>query len=212
MLSSEADLKKKEVPYADEGLLIDTLVSHYREDSNRGKDVFLYFVKRILSSVNAEVTNYRTNKVKHLLRECFTVTDEAFALLILYNSEDVWRNQLKEPDRKKWRTDENFQFKYTRNNNGRKANSWNAEGIEKFNELCLMVQKKRQNETSGVKFERMIKELLIKEEMTRNPSSKKRIIWTESNVNDKGKENDYVKYEEEGWHTLVAGVTTMAHV
>ena len=38
-------------------------------------------------------TNFGTRKKKQLLSKIFTISDEAFALFVLYNSMDIWKKQ-----------------------------------------------------------------------------------------------------------------------
>ena len=54
-------------------------------------DAFLYFADRILPSINAEVTKYHGEK-KCLVRmsNVFSITDEAYALLMVENYYERW--------------------------------------------------------------------------------------------------------------------------
>jgi hypothetical protein len=142
-----ADLKNKEVPESDNGgLFVAELLRNYRQNTTHGKKLYIYFATRILASVNAEITNFKSKKMKTLISDCFTVTDEAFALLILLNSESVWRNQVKEPDKTKWNSEEKFQFRFTKKNGGKRTNSWSNEGLKRFRQLCKTVKKARTGE------------------------------------------------------------------
>eukprot|EP00980_Cylindrotheca_fusiformis_P007872 scaffold1676_cov71-Cylindrotheca_fusiformis.AAC.1 len=129
-----ADLKQGKVP---EGFSYKTLKDGYRdyiiedddleetqEKKKAGLVAFHYFVDRILASVNADRTKFGPEKHKRrvelLLRDAFTVSDEAYALFILENYETRWRLlQYEHPnDKNKWRQDEVFQAKFTSSNNG----------------------------------------------------------------------------------------------
>ena len=48
---------------------------------------------RVLAKLNPLRTNFRTRKKKNLISEIFTTSDEAFALLVLYNELHVWKHQ-----------------------------------------------------------------------------------------------------------------------
>ena len=77
------------------------LMEHYRNyldgsgnlipERSENFRAFLYFIDRILPSVNYEINNYKavTKKTK-LLRDCFTTSDEAFGLAIVENYTRSW--------------------------------------------------------------------------------------------------------------------------
>lgn len=211
-MKQTADLKKNNVPSGDssgdsssDSLFVTDLLDNYR-DIQQGKEAFVYFVTRILSSVNAEVTNYRNRKSKELLSKCFTVTDEAFALLILLNGEQVWRNQHGENDKKNW-TGPNFQYVYTKNRSGKKSNKWSEEGIGKFWEMCRLVKEKRQNRETGEAFEKEIKEYFEMEDVKKN--NREGIEETENSNRDDNvnrhfrRPAKYQEFEEDGWLAFI---------
>jgi autotransporter translocation and assembly factor TamB len=65
------------------------------EGREKNLDAYIYFIDRILPSVNYEVNDYgavaRKNKC---LSQCFTVTDEAFALACVENYRLSWERKL----------------------------------------------------------------------------------------------------------------------
>jgi hypothetical protein len=152
-------------------------------------------------------------KHKELVSNCFTITDEAFALLILFNSEQVWRNQYKEADKKQWKG-EAFHFQYTKNRSGRNANSWSLDGRKKFNELCQMIKEKRSSPDTGENFEKEIKKIFIAEEMSKRPNACQQYTGDsgDENYSNEGKEEDFVEFEEEGWKALIGNVTSTAEL
>eukprot|EP00536_Pseudo-nitzschia_multiseries_P017799 jgi/Psemu1/52583/gm1.52583_g len=64
---------------------MEILAKEYREYGNAANEEFYYFVTRILSAINPGKTNFRLRKTKDLISTIFTVTDEAFALMIIDN-------------------------------------------------------------------------------------------------------------------------------
>ena len=54
---------------------------------------FEYFVENILERVRPRRTKYKYQKGGKLVSEIFTVSDEAFALFVLYNEHHVWLAQ-----------------------------------------------------------------------------------------------------------------------
>ena len=70
----------------------------------------------ILSSVNAQYTKYGQDRMKNCrslpLSSVFTVSDEAFALILIKNYEKRWRMQATGGKcQKEWRKDPNYQTK-----------------------------------------------------------------------------------------------------
>ena len=62
----------------------------------------------------------------------FSVSDEAFAVMMIDNYEERWKLQTIEKDKKKWRSDPNYQAKYTSSTKGVHNNSWSEEGMKSF--------------------------------------------------------------------------------
>ena len=92
-------------------------------ENKKNFEAFKYFVDRILPSVNAEFTKFGCKKTvrrkRNTIREVFLVSDEAYGLLMIENYEGWWRKQYENPGKKKeWRTDKEYQAKYTSSNNG----------------------------------------------------------------------------------------------
>jgi hypothetical protein len=150
-------MKEGRVPKKFGKLLVD---SYRNEDMTEQEfDVFGYFATRILVNVNAINTKYEKLKYTKLLSECFTYTDEAFALLVLINYEERWRSQysnlVRFPDVSSGeRKNRTFQASYTSATEGsRRGQSWSKEGLEKFNYLCHMIRRKRDHEISGQRME-----------------------------------------------------------
>ena len=85
--------------------------------------------------MNPSVSNYKKDKSTKLISEIFSVADEAFGLVMLYNEYDVWADasftKTKESNQKK---------KFLDARSGRK-DGWTEEGKNLFYELCEEVNK-----------------------------------------------------------------------
>ena len=68
----------------------------YRDFGENGNKVFEYFVKRLLSKIQPNRTKYRNERdyCTKTFDQAFTVSDEAFALLVLDNELHVWNDHL----------------------------------------------------------------------------------------------------------------------
>ena len=121
-----------------------------REDRRKHFEAFVYFVDRMLPSVNAEKNKYRGGDRKvAALKEVFTASDEAFALLMVDNYWERWTNLYSgEPDDK-----ELTKAKYTSSDAGRCEMGYSVVGIEKYNELIAMVQERRKADRTGDKMD-----------------------------------------------------------
>lgn len=109
-------------------------------------------MERILPAVNASQTKYQTRKKTRLLSEIFTVTDEAFGIMLLENYEERWNKQYLESDKTKWRN-KDMNAKYTSSKNGVKTNTWSTEGRNKFCDWCKRVEILRKEESTGKQVE-----------------------------------------------------------
>ena len=127
------------------------------EDRKADFDAWYWFVDRMLSAINPEKTRFgRTNQERRkssLIGTVFTVSDEAFALLLLYNYEGYWRQteQLKRDGvtKDEMRASKTVRARYTTSHGGRSRLGWSDEGIKKYNELYDMVHSLRENDMSG---------------------------------------------------------------
>ena len=128
-------------------------------------EAFVYFVDRILTSVNSRVNDYSPKVRKAVeLSKVFTVTDEAFALITLENYYERWvrmleagKNDADEDsegggvllDKTTQRTHDWFSAKYTSSQRGKQAMGWNVEGVARFTELAGMVKTRRWDDRMG---------------------------------------------------------------
>jgi len=173
----------------------ENLLEYYREyldesgnlipARKKNYEAYIYFIRRILPSVNYEMTDYgNVAKKTMVLSECFTVSDEAFALVMVLNYTLRWIRQMVKKESKKaellgreWvmdprardgtlgndvpaheKTDEWFNARWTGSHEGNKCSGWSAEGIEKFSELAKNIQALRAERWSGEKLEEHVKD------------------------------------------------------
>ena len=128
----------------------------YRAYSDADNSEFYYFVTRILSSVNARNNDFNGNKrgTENLLSEIFSVEDEAFALLMLYNELHVWESGLK---KKKDGSVKMEQKRFCDAKSGRRI-GWALEGKVLFYKLCAEIKDLRRNPQTGELFEKQMRE------------------------------------------------------
>lgn len=103
IINNIAEHKKKGiVPESFPGTLVITpnkignpfLHKDYRQYGEEGNVEFEYFIQYLLAELNPMRTKYKKLKTKSRLSECFTPSDEAFALMILDNELEVWDKQI----------------------------------------------------------------------------------------------------------------------
>ena len=125
------------------------LSPHYRRQQS---EEFKYFYNRILSAINPQIMMW--DKVKGLepLSEIFSVTDEAFALVMLFNELHCWEETAQIRERNNWVKSKNEpkikgQKKFTEPASGRKQ-GWDRSGIKLFHRVCKNVARRRSEATS----------------------------------------------------------------
>ena len=117
-----------------------------------GKYPFFYFCNAILECV-AGKKEWKQQKNKQLISgSCVTVTDEAFALLLMVNSWEKFEYMADNPEMEN--KTEVPETRYTeKKGRNRKMQGWSSEGIDKFNNLCVSVMADRESE-EGKMFEK----------------------------------------------------------
>jgi hypothetical protein len=137
-----------------------------REDNYKA---FVWFVKNVLSAINFERNNKRAKKVydeedPNFISGVYSVTDEAFGLLMLKNYEKRWRNQVKFPryKLKDLTKEEKYMAQFTSSLKGNAKLSWSGEGIRQYNEWMDKVEWLRGRKKKGVDTERFMLEKLEK--------------------------------------------------
>ena len=69
-----------------------SLHPNYHSFEEDGSEEFEYFCDRILSRLRPRDTKYKERTTKEPLSAIFTPSDEAFALMIIYNEIDRWES------------------------------------------------------------------------------------------------------------------------
>ena len=119
--------------------------SHLHKDyrnSDEATPEFRYFAERILAAVDPRRNKFKDKKGMKPLREIYTVTDEAFGLLILLNELHCWEAVAdKEPGAKFVRK------KFCDAKSGSK-NGWSEKGLRVYNRICKNLRTRRCEEQS----------------------------------------------------------------
>jgi hypothetical protein len=112
---------------------------------------YFYFCNTILECVAGKKAWKIQKKQKKISKSCVTVSDEAFALLLLINSWNKFEFIADHPQCEA--RGELPSTLYTeKKGRNKKMRGWSQEGINNFNHLCECVVKDRQSE-SGKRFE-----------------------------------------------------------
>lgn len=138
---------------------------------------FVYFVDRILTSVNAKVNDYSPRiRKKALLKSVYSVSDEAFALITLENYYTRWIRMLEAQnggeqedfsegddsdgpvplDKTTMRKSKWFEAKYTSSQRGKSVSGWTQEGISRFTDIAEKVKSCRKDNRMGEELEQYL--------------------------------------------------------
>lgn len=120
--------------------------------NGQGKFQFFFFLNTVLECV-AGRKEWKAEKTKLLVsKSCVTVSDEAFAMLLLVNSWDKFQFIASNPDNKD--KNELPSTRYTeKKGRNKKFLGWSQEGINHFNQLCKFVMEDRSSD-AGKDFEK----------------------------------------------------------
>ena len=109
------------------------------------------FITHLLSRVRPKKTKFKKSKENKCVTDCFTASDEAFALIVLDNELGVWDAQLekkgKGTSKKQKGSALRAEKKCTNGNSGRKKGSmcgWDKIGVMTHNRLVKEMKKVRQ--------------------------------------------------------------------
>lgn len=109
-----------------------------------------YFITHLLSRVRPSKTKFKKLKENKMVSECFTPSDEAFALIVLDNELHVWDAQVEKKGKgtteKQKGSSLRIEKKYTDGNSGKKIATcgWKIVGLKKYNSLVAEIRKKRE--------------------------------------------------------------------
>ena len=130
---------------------------------------FEYFCDRILSRLRSRDTKYKERKTRVPLSNIFTASDEAFALLMIYNEIDRWDNipdpatleVMEVTNRRKWKNTVEKKFCSAKRGS---CDGWKDDGKKMYNDLVKKIEKLRKNPDTGSEFEHklMVKWLIEK--------------------------------------------------
>ena len=136
-------------------------------------DALKYFFSRMVPACNPSKNNFRYEKGKKMISDIFSISNEAFALLVLYNESHRWRTDAKkklkkrvfgevqnttasQPDRteqnKKKKESPKERKKFTDARSGNRK-GWLVEGRKLYQDLCMKVNKLRKNTCTGERVE-----------------------------------------------------------
>jgi hypothetical protein len=110
-----------------------------------GKRPYFFFCNTILECVAGKKAWKVQKKKRKISNSCVTVSDEAFALLLVINSWEKFEFMADNPQSEARSSNvppTNYTEKKGRN---KKMQGWSQKGIDKFNSLCEMVVKDRQS-------------------------------------------------------------------
>ena len=101
---------------------------------------------------------FNQRKHKETIGEIFSITDEAYGLLIIYNEHHVWKSQ-DEAKRRKTGTEKPAQKKkrYCDSTTGSRQ-GWMTAGLDLMNDLCIEIAKLREVQETGEELEKRIRD------------------------------------------------------
>ena len=124
------------------------------ESHEEMQDTYIFFENLLQSVVGHKI--WRKGKYNSLISEIVTPSQEALALWIINNYEDMW-NPIFILSK----------AKYTCSNTGNSIyKGWRKEGLEKYNELCAHV---KQNRDEDLEFEEEFKKAMKQKTLQGNP-------------------------------------------
>ena len=143
-------------------------------------NAFIYFIDRILPSVNYDMNDYGpVAKKNKLLQDCFTPSDEAYALIMIQNYTQRWIRQIQARDAENLarkagtfsltpkegeerqayqQPPEWFHARWTGSHDGNKSSGWDIDGIQAFTKHGESIKEMRRNKIQGEKLEKYIVE------------------------------------------------------
>ena len=126
-------------------------------------EAYKWFVKNVLFCINHELTELLSKQVANqgyhdFITKTYTASDEAFAIMLVANYEDRWRNQVLHPTKDKNELASNPI--YTSSKRGYCNFPWASEGIALFNWLVARIEKLRAMERTGLHLEALVKKEL----------------------------------------------------
>ena len=191
LLESEDGDEKTILPT--EGLcefLLDDTYRDYLDDKGEVRsdrlekfEAFVWFVKNIFFSVNCAVTDMNLKEVemnedRDFISKAFTVSDEAFAVMLLLNYEKRWSNQVKFPTskREELNKDPLYETRFTSSTKGYSKCSWSEEGIALYNEWYRKISKLRASHSTGKILEGKVLDFINEKKKSTKRKAKKDVL------------------------------------
>ena len=137
----------------------------YRNYSTANNSEYFYFVTRLLPSINPKKVNFGKECSYKPISEMFSVSDEAFALLLLYNEHHVWIDNMRNGEQSVDSEDEGTsdtrkkkkRKRFCDPSSGRKQ-GWEWKGKKLYNTLCKQVRQLRECKSTGESLDKMMME------------------------------------------------------
>mgnify|MGYP004529573319 FL=1 len=137
----------------------------YRNYSTANNSEYFYFVSRLLPSINPKKVNFGKECSYKPISEMFSVSDEAFALLLLYNEHHVWIDNMRNGEQSVDSEDEGTsdtrkkkkRKRFCDPSSGRKQ-GWEWKGKKLYNTLCKQVRQLRECKSTGESLDKMMME------------------------------------------------------
>ena len=135
----------------------------YRYYGNADNEDFYYFLCHILSAINPACSNFKQRKTTDLISDIFSVTDEAFGLMVIHNEYHVWEDiRSRKAGSSGNATELKKRKRYCDANSGRR-DGWMKEGQLLFDKLCRRVHDLREQPETGRELEEMMRNRFVKE-------------------------------------------------
>ena len=104
-------------------------------------EVFRWFVKRIVGAIGPKDREFKKKVYRNKLSEFCSVSDEAFALVLLFNEYSSWTTPTDRVNKQRKRK------RFTDSASGRKE-GWSIEGRTLFCNICVEIRKRREEAVS----------------------------------------------------------------
>ena len=121
------------------------LSKHYGKYGAEGKAEFEYFVKTLLAEIQPKRTRFKRLRGHETISDCFTASDEAFALIVLDNELHVWNHQIQKRKGSSWKqSDLRMEKKYMKRCVSGGKCGWSKEGKKIYKRLTdeIVAQRK----------------------------------------------------------------------
>ena len=126
----------------------------YEEDT--AEEEFEYFMERIMSAIAPTRNKFMYRKGQELLSKIYTVSDEAFGLLMLFNEFHCWEEDVEKRSGNANRLVKTSNKRFCDPRSGSKQ-GWSEDGRNLYQYLCFEVDKRRKEKVS-IQFEERFKE------------------------------------------------------